>query len=124
MEERKKSAHVSGIGSVFRLYYYHLRRYPLILIPLFVGIIGLQVGELFQPIFLRKFFNILATHSPDAQIVSQLSGIIAILAGLTIANWAMRRIQNLCLQYLESWVMADLYATAFEYLIRHSYNFF
>ena len=114
----------SHIRSVFRTYYRHMVRYPWLLLPVCIGTIGVQVAELISPLYLRRFFNVLATHTPDAAARHQLITLIGIIALVSLCSWAMRRIQTGTLMRLESRVMADLVSTAFTYLIGHSYNFF
>ena len=111
-------------GQVFRVYFRHVRRYPLLVFLVVLGGVGLQVADLAAPWYLRKFFNILATQHPDPTMVQQLLGLIVIIASIWLASWASRRVQDLSNAYFEARVMRDLFSSAFEYLIGHSYNFF
>ena len=109
---------------VFRLYFRQVRRYPISLLLVSVGAIGIQIADLAAPWYLRQFFNLLAANVPSETVVSKLLGLIVVIAAIYIASWAIRRVQELSTIFLESHVMTDLYSTTFEYLMGHSYNFF
>ena len=111
-------------GQVFRIYWRHVAKYPLFIVLIILGGIGIQAASLAAPWYLREFFNLLANNTPNAAIVSQLLGIVAIIALLWLGRWISHRIQEFSNMYLESRVMTDLFSSAFQYLIRHSYNFF
>ncbi|MEK7106966.1 MAG: ABC transporter ATP-binding protein, partial [Patescibacteria group bacterium] len=111
-------------SQVLRTYYRSVIKYPGFIFLVFVGVIGLQVADLAAPWYLKEFFNVLASQTPSAATVSELFGIIIIIALIWLASWAMRRLQDFSNIYLESRVMTDLFSNAFEYLIGHSYNFF
>ena len=111
-------------AQVLRTYYRSVIRYPIFVFLVFVGVIGLQVAELAAPWYLKEFFNVLASQAPNAATVTELLGIIVIVALIWLASWTMRRLQDFSNVYLESRVMTDLFSKAFEYLIGHSYNFF
>ncbi len=111
-------------GPIFRRYWRAMRRYPWLLAPLLAGTIGLQAAELTAPLYLRRFFNLLARGTPDAAIAHQLFGILGVISIVWFSSWAFRRAQTISLVYLQSRAMADLIASTFEYLIGHSYDFF
>ena len=111
-------------AQVLRTYYRSVIRYPIFIFLVFVGVIGLQIAELAAPWYLKEFFNLLASQAPNAETVTELLGIIVIVALIWLASWTMRRLQDFSNIYLESRVMTDLFSKAFKYLIGHSYNFF
>ena len=89
-----------------------------------LGAIGIQITDLAAPWYLRQFFNLLAAHSPNGEIVSQLLSLVVTIALIYLASWVARRVQDFSNIHLESKVMTDLFSSTFEYLIGHSYNFF
>ena len=111
-------------GQVSRIYFRHVRKYPLLLALVFSGVVGIQIAELAGPWYLRHFFNLLASSYPESEVVSELLSIVAIIGAIYLASWAIRRLQEWCTIFLESRVMTDLFSSTFEYLIGHSYNFF
>ena len=123
MEESHSRKHASA-GQVFHTYFEHIRRYPFFVSIVIAGGVVLQLADLAAPWYMRKFFNVLAMKTPDADLLKQLFGLIVIVASIWLVSWAARRIQDLCNAYFEARVMRDLFSDAFEYLIGHSYNFF
>ena len=123
MSASEEKNYASG-RSVWRLYLRQVWKYPFLLISVFLGAAGIQATALAAPWYLRQFFNTLAANNPTTSIVSGLMGIVGILALIYIAEWVLRRVQDIGIMYMESRVMTDLFSTSFEYLIGHSYNFF
>ncbi|MDO8552423.1 MAG: ABC transporter ATP-binding protein [bacterium] len=123
MDDAPKKKYATS-GQVLRTYYRSVIRYPSFIFLVFLGVVGLQVADLAAPWYLKEFFNVLASKTPSAALVSQLFGIIVIIALIWLASWAMRRLQDFSNIYLEARVMTNLFSNAFEYLIGHSYNFF
>lgn len=113
-----------GAGSVFRAYWRAARRYPWTITITFVSGIVMQIANLASPLYLREFFNVLSGQEPSHATFVSLVGIIAIIGLFLLLNWVMTRLQNLSNMYMQSRVMRDLYDSAFEYLMGHSYNFF
>jgi ATP-binding cassette, subfamily B, bacterial len=122
MQDVKKK--YATAGQVLRTYFQSVKQYPLYIVLVFTGVIGLQVADLAAPWYLKSFFNLLASQTQSAAVVSELLSIIVIVALIWLASWAMRRLQDFSNIALESRVMTDLFSNAFEYLIGHSYNFF
>ncbi len=112
------------IGSVVREYWRGVRNYPALFLFVILGGAGMQVADLVAPLYLKQFFNTVATHTPDQASSGILLSLIAIIAAWWFASWACSRILHISNVYLESHVMSDLSQRAFSYLIDHSYNFF
>src|SRR5688572_16660174 len=93
--------------AVFSSYYGHARKYPWALWLLFLGTIGVQAAELVAPLFLRQFFNLLATPSPDAGTISALLTVIGMFGLVSFISWLMRRVQVLSIMYVEWNAMTD-----------------
>src|SRR3989344_2771327 len=123
MTGANQKQYASGM-SVSRIYFRHVRKYPILLLATFVGAIGIQATNLAAPWYLRQFFDTLAENSPDAAVVAVLIGIVVVVAAIYLAEWVMRRLQDICVMHLESRVMKDLFGSTFQYLIGHSYDFF
>lgn len=115
---------MASAGQVFRIYYRHIAKYPIFVFLIIFGAVGIQVTALAAPWFIRQFFNLLATHNTDTATVSALLHLIVIIGLVWMGEWASRRIQDFSNMYMGARVMTDLFSSAFEYLIRHSYNFF
>lgn len=113
-----------GATDVFRVYAGRTWTYPRPFIILMVSVVLVQISELAAPVYLRSFFNTLATTEPDAATMLHLYTLVAILAALWFASRFFTRTLYMGLMYLETSVIPDLYTTSFEYLIRHSHTFF
>jgi ATP-binding cassette subfamily B protein len=111
-------------ASVFNLYSREVLRQPVLFGTLILGTVLIQATSLASPLYLRQFFNTLAAHSPTPDVVHALFITLLIILGIELLDWLSFRIQAFSMLHLESRVMANLNATAFEYLIGHSYHFF
>lgn len=101
-----------------------VRRFPWVFGLVFLATVGIQISELVAPLYLKKLIDILVSSSPSPEIVHKLFVLIGIFGLVSFAGWLTRRTQIYSLLYLESRVIANLYSSAFDYLIRHSYHFF
>ncbi len=113
-----------GSNDIFREYGAGVMRHPLLSIALFAAAVGMQAANLVSPLYLRDLFNILAAGAPSADAMHRLFIALGLFAAVSLAGWLATRIRIYSLINLESRVMADLYQRAFDYLIRHSHNFF
>ena len=123
MESISRRKFASG-GEVFRIYFRHVQRYPLLSTLVVLGAVGIQITDLAAPWYLRQFFNLLASNSPNGEVVMQLLSLVVTIALIYLASWVARRVQDFSNIHLESKVMTDLFSSTFGYLIGHSYNFF
>lgn len=114
----------AGGASVFRIYFRQVRKYPVLLVLIFLGATGIQAATLAAPLYLREFFNTLASSNPGPAIAAQLLGVVGILTLIYLTEWVVRRLQDVAMMHFESRVMSDLFSNSFRYLLGHSYNFF
>jgi ABC-type multidrug transport system fused ATPase/permease subunit len=113
-----KAAHV------FREYGREARRFPWLFSLVILGSVVAQVASLVSPIYLRQLFNLLAAYDTAPSVVHQLFILVGIIAAISLVGWMAQRTQTYSIVYLEARAMSDLYARAFDYLIKHSYQFF
>ncbi len=111
-------------GSVFCAYSKEALRHPWLLGGIIVGALGVQIGDLVAPLYLRELFNILAARTPDPAIARQLFILVSIIGTISFVRWIFRRLLDGSNNHLDSRVMANLYISSFEYLLKHSYRFF
>lgn len=109
---------------VFREYSREARRFPWLLSIAVSSSVLAQVAGLVSPLYMRQFFNILAAYNTAPDIVHQLLVLVGIIALVSFLGWAAQRAQTYSIMHLEVRAMSDLYARAFDYLIKHSYQFF
>lgn len=84
----------------------------------------IQAVSVAEPIFLRQFFDLLASGTEAVGTMHALLITLMIIVLLSFAEWAARRLQAFSLSYLESGVMMRLYDRSFQYLLGHAYRFF
>lgn len=114
----------SRAGAVINIFFKHAIAYPWLFSAVVLGTIGIQAASLAAPLYLRTFFNLLASKTPSAQIAGELLSLLVIIAFVLFFEWIARRTFTFSIVRLEAMAMADLYSTAFDYLIGHSYHFF
>jgi ATP-binding cassette subfamily B protein len=119
--ETKKSA---SPKSVFREYAREARRFPWLLsLAIFSSLLA-QAASLISPLYMRQLFNTLAAYNTAPNVVHGLFILVGIIAVVSFVGWLAQRTQTYSIMYLEARAMSDLYARAFDYLIKHSYQFF
>ena len=83
------------------------------------NIIGILV-----PLYYKDFFDILSKSDDRALLVPSLIKIVIIIAIIHFTTWLIWRIGTYFYNKSVSRVMALLKQNAFDYMMRHSYNFF
>jgi len=122
MQEEKK--HIAPPKAVLAVYWSYVKRqWPLATFTVAMAFV-VQGAELAGPWFIRQILNILASNAPSPQTVHMLVVTLSFAATMWIIAWFARRTQDMANTYLAARVMTKLYGDAFDYLLRHSYNFF
>ena len=111
-------------GAVFKAYSKAALKYPWLVGTALFGSIGTQIFAVIAPLYLRDFVNLLSRGVPDTTTVHALIVVLGSFALFTLASWLSNRIAWFSLAHTEARVMRDLYAEAFEKLMRHSHEFF
>ncbi|HUO56508.1 MAG TPA: ABC transporter ATP-binding protein [Candidatus Paceibacterota bacterium] len=109
---------------IVRTYWREARRYPVSLAIMMICVIGYQASALITPLYLKQFFNLLASPLGGEGNAQQLLTIVIIIGAVSLVGWALQRTQYFVHLYFEAHVMPDLYASMFDYLVGHSYQFF
>jgi len=73
-----------------------------------------------EPLFYKKFFDVLVAGGSREVLVSLLGTILT----LYLIEWALWRIAGFINSYFQTRVMGDLSITCFNYLHKHSFSFF
>jgi ATP-binding cassette subfamily B protein len=87
------------------------------------GIFFANIFQLIEPLFFKKFFDLLATGA-SPEVVGQLIYILIIIAGNTTASWVCWRIMGFSYVYLSSKIMSELANFCFAKLHLHSFSYF
>lgn len=123
MPERETKT-IAPPSAVLRLYYRYTRRHPWLLIGTLCGMLLIQASNLAAPLFLREFFNLLASGVRSDAVVHSLFLTLIGVGVVWLINVGANRLQDTAEMYLDSRVRAELMTGAFKYLIGHSYEFF
>ncbi|MCC7500356.1 ABC transporter ATP-binding protein [Candidatus Nomurabacteria bacterium] len=115
---------IAPAGSVLRMYWAAVIRYPYHLIAAVIGILIIQAGYVLSPIYLSQFITQLAQLEPSPQNAAILLTPLFLYATLELLAWIGHRIEMLAGVRLTPKVMADLTNQAFSHLLHHSYQFF
>ena len=108
---------------IVRTLWNEIREHRGLFVLLFIGSVGIQLASLASPLYMKQFFNVLVSGvSPDA--VHKLLILIVIIGAISATGWVFRRMQMYGITHFESLAMTDLYVSAFDRLIGHSYQFF
>lgn len=99
-------------------------KYPWLLSGTILGAVGIEIGGLIGPLYLREFVNILSTGIQNAGAVQILIVTLGTYTAIQLAVWLFRRVNDFSLMTIEIRAMRDLYNEAFEKLMRHSHEFF
>jgi len=83
-----------------------------------------NIVSVIVPYFYKDFFNILETTINKGVVVSSLINIIIIIAVLNIIDWFFTRFAFFTLLPTSARTEAKLRQNSFNYLIKHSHNFF
>lgn len=82
------------------------------------------VVQVIVPIYYKKFFDILGQNIDRHSQVAPLINILIIIAVLHFILWIFFRTASSTYNYMMSKVLANLRQICFNYLMKHSYNFF
>ena len=92
---------MASAASVFRTYWSHTAQYPILLVLVVIATVLIQVAELAVPLYLRQFFNVVATAVPSDETVGQLLFLVAVIGLISLGRWALRRGFGFALMYFE-----------------------
>jgi ATP-binding cassette, subfamily B, bacterial len=120
----QKPAQSAGRKTIFGVYSREVFKHPWLFFWLIVGTLVMEAADLISPLYLKQFFNTLVLNHTSPTVIHGLFITLAIIALLAVVDWIGNRIQTYSTMYLESKIMSNLFASSFEYLINHSYNFF
>lgn len=119
--EKKKPARA---WAVLRVYSNAAFVYPWFLTGGIAAAIVIEIVGVISPLYLRDFINLLSEGASSSQVVRALFITLALFATLQFGGWVGQRLRMLVVSRLEARVMTDLHQNAFDYLLRHSHEFF
>lgn len=119
--DKKKSTRA---GSVLRAYGKAVLVYPQMLIVALVAATVTELAGVVSPLYLRDFVDLLSKEVPSTGVVHELFFLLFIYGAINLGGLFFQRMRVRVLSSLTAKVMADLFQNAFDYLIRHSHDFF
>ncbi len=126
MERRKIQVTKSVTAQVSRVFWTHIKHYPLATVTILVTASSAAALNVIVPLFYKLFFDSLAAHTGvlTKDAINNLLSILFMIVGLNMAGWTSRRITGFTSSLFQSRIMRDLTDTAFRNLLGHSYRFF
>jgi ATP-binding cassette, subfamily B, bacterial len=124
MSTKPQKKRRASLGSIARLYLSALKKRRWLFAVVLLTMLALQVVELTSPLFLRQIFNGLGSGIRTPEAHAEVLTAFAYLGLFFFLAWLFRRLNAFLLVLLESKTMAELFSTAFDYLIGHSQHFF
>jgi ATP-binding cassette subfamily B protein len=104
-----------------KIFWQHSRKYKLFVLLSVTGIILASLFELYQPILYKDFFDLLAQKSAAPNELFKIVVYIFIVAWF---EWLFWRLATFSTAYFQSKTKQDIQTTCFNYLHKHSMNFF
>lgn len=120
----KSNTTTVSIRDIFRIYWRHAKANRLLMVGVFAGTIATQLFSLAIPVYLAKFFNQLIEVRAATLPPSVLYGSLTMVSVFFVLQWTSRRLFGTSIVVFESRTMHNLALSAFEYLMRHSQQFF
>jgi len=72
----------------------------------------------------KNLFDIISSAKAPVEVFDSLIKILLLLLALRLISWALWRVATFSITYFEAKIMANLENFCFEYLHKHSFNFF
>ena len=105
---------------IFRYFWGHVKKYKVLTAFM---VISLSIGTslaLLTPYFYKLFFDALVESSGADRLIH----IIVIIFAINAIYWVFRRFDHFAAVYFQTRIMVNIANECFEYLHKHSYNFF
>jgi len=91
---------------------------------LVVTVVIASILDSITPIYLKKFFNVLANGGQKELVTKVLLSIITVVIILKLLRWIIFRSFDFMMNYFESKVLIDLYNFCFVHIHKHSFAYF
>lgn len=106
------------------LYWSFFKRYRISLFLIIFSFIVSSGSSTIVPLYLKKFVDLLAYKASEPDVLNQIYQVFLAIIILRFVQFVFKRVVMFFDSYLCSKTMADLYHFSFEYLHKHSFNFF
>ncbi len=109
-------------SQTLRIFWEHAKRYPWHVLVIVLGVLGHTVLQNYAPILYKKLIDLAAGQNKPP--VEALVNIVKTIFLVAFARIVVARIFQFTNNFFQPRVMADLSQTCFNYLQKHSYDFF
>ncbi len=107
-----------------KIFWQHSKKYKLVGFFMLFGIIGAAVTNIIVPLYFKKFFDTLVNGGNKEVIVQSLIAILIMIAIYEFLQWSFWRLATFLAVIFQIRIEADLAATCFKYLHKHSFSYF
>lgn len=108
----------------FRIFWNHINRYKIAGFFIMFSIIIGSITNIIGPILYKNFFDVLTNNNEIAVNIPHLTKILLKILAIYLVGWLFWRIATFTNSYFQTKIMAELSNTCFNYLHKHSVNFF
>jgi ATP-binding cassette, subfamily B, bacterial len=105
-----------------KIFWLHAKKYPGKIAILLIAITGFTSLAIYGPFWYKKFFDTLA--QAQSYEAGKLVEIILIILLINFGSWAFYRVAEFTNNHFQPRIMMDLLNTCYNYLHKHSNNFF
>ncbi|MBI1908091.1 ABC transporter ATP-binding protein [Candidatus Uhrbacteria bacterium] len=113
-----------SVRPTIRVFWRHVRRYPVVAAFLAVALLALNLTELARPLLGKRFFDVFESGLSGGALQSALVDVLVLMIGLGVVQFLLFRVASFMNNWFQPRVIADLERTAFGYILDHSYRFF
>ncbi len=108
----------------FRFFWHHVKQFKILAAFAVFLMIIVVTAELLVPYFYKVFFDALTGAEDRLIVVPVLIRTIVLIAVLHFTSLVFRRIGDFANIFLQTKIMSNIYSHVYEYLHKHSYDFF
>jgi ATP-binding cassette subfamily B protein len=113
----------STTSKTLKIFWQHAWKYKYKVLLLSMGIILVELLQIYTPLLYRDLFNLLGGNT-GAQTFGAVKNLIYLILILNLLRIALWRVHNFLNNYFQPAVMADLTNSCYQYLQKHSMDFF
>ncbi|MFA5770965.1 MAG: ABC transporter transmembrane domain-containing protein, partial [Patescibacteria group bacterium] len=107
-----------------QIYWQHVKQYKLFLFLTIFGTVSTAIANTMGPLYIKQMLDIVAADNSNRIITHELLKALWIFALISFGQWLGWRLAITSVIQYESRVLNDLGNSCFQYLHKHSFNFF
>ncbi|MFH1482008.1 MAG: ABC transporter ATP-binding protein [Patescibacteria group bacterium] len=107
-----------------KIYWQNILNYKILAFFLIISIIGTSIINVIIPLYLKDFFNALASNNAKDIIFKNLISILIIITSFKLFQWLLWRMTDFLTTCFQTKIIADLTNCCFAYLHKHCFAYF